>query len=53
MQKRMAPMTMNEISRDAGPPVARAEPEPIKSPVPEAVCQTYFSREIGGRVRTY
>jgi hypothetical protein len=53
VQKRMAPITMNEINSDAGPPVARAEPEPIKSPVPEVIRQIYFSREIGGTVPTY
>jgi hypothetical protein len=44
---------MKEIKSDAGPPVARAAPDPINNPVPEAIRQTEFSREIDGTILTY
>lgn len=34
VQNRTAPIKINASKRDAGPPVARADPDPMKSPVP-------------------
>jgi len=35
VQNNMIPMRLNEMTSDAGPPCARALPEPTKRPVPD------------------
>ena len=37
VQNSTAPIRMNEMSSDAGPPVANACPDPINNPVPDVM----------------